>query len=89
MKKTIYKPPDGKLLRIRFDVEGDIIKSLRITGDFFIHPEEAIVDIEQFLIGKKIHIIDSALTEFLSDNNITVIGFSPIDLLSALRKAAL
>ncbi len=86
MKKTVYKPPNGKLLRIRFEEEDDVIKNLRITGDFFIHPEEAIVDIEEFLIGKRINVIESALKKFLLENDIIVIGFKPIDLLAALSK---
>ncbi len=84
MKKIIYKAPNGKLLRIQIDIDGDIIKNIKIAGDFFIHPEKAILDIERFLVGKKINDIETALREFLLNNNVMIIGFKPTDLFNAL-----
>ncbi len=84
MKKIIYKVPGGKLLRVQLNAEDGVIKNIKIAGDFFIHPEKAILDIEQFLVGKKINDIKSMLGEFLLNNNIIIIGFKPTDLFNAL-----
>jgi len=46
-----YKAPGGKLLRVRLTVEGGIITSIAVMGDFFMHPEEAIEDLERALTG--------------------------------------
>ena len=43
-----------KLLRIRAKVEKDIIKEIKISGDFFIYPEEGIGEIEKKLRNKNI-----------------------------------
>lgn len=52
MQQAIYKVPNGKLLKVFLELEGDIIKSVKITGDFFIYPEEKIVLLEQVLLGE-------------------------------------
>jgi len=42
--QSIYKVPQGKLLKIsiEYDEKNNIIRDIRITGDFFAYPEEAI-----------------------------------------------
>lgn len=87
MKQDIdYKVPDGKLLRLMVDIEKDTIKSIRIAGDFFIHPETAIIQIEKMLIGKKIDDVTDILNKFIEEKHIKVIGFRPSDLTNAMRK---
>ncbi len=51
-----YKVKGGKLLRVRLWIAPDIqrtprITALTITGDFFMHPEEALEMLEAALIG--------------------------------------
>jgi len=46
-----YKVAGGKLLRVCLDVHAGAIAAIRITGDFFMHPEEAIETLEQMLVG--------------------------------------
>ncbi|MBN1920248.1 MAG: hypothetical protein JW892_03310 [Anaerolineae bacterium] len=47
-----YKVKGGKLLRVRLHVsEAVCITALSITGDFFMHPEEALETLEQALLG--------------------------------------
>ena len=41
----------GKLLRLRAEVQGEQIIDLRITGDLFVVPKEAVFQLEQCLIG--------------------------------------
>ena len=49
--KSVYKIPNGKLLKIILDYDGknNLINSVRITGDFFAYPEESIEVIENEL----------------------------------------
>ncbi len=47
----MYKVPGGKLLRVRFVLEEEKIASIRFTGDFFLHPEESIEELEEKLRG--------------------------------------
>ena len=49
--KSVYKVPNGKLLKIllNYNEEDNTINSIRITGDFFAYPEEAIELIENRL----------------------------------------
>ncbi len=46
----------GKIVKIKlaYKQESHLIHSIRITGDFFVHPEEAIEQLEQGLCGVKL-----------------------------------
>lgn len=50
-----YKVPGGKLLRVQLTLDTlkapPTIADLRIHGDFFMHPEEAIEELEACLVG--------------------------------------
>ena len=50
-----YKVPGGKLLRVRLALDESrtppVIHEIRLTGDFFMHPEDAIEDLEARLTG--------------------------------------
>lgn len=51
---NVYK--SKKLIKISLEYIDDVkvIKSIRITGDFFLYPEEALDQLESLLIGMKI-----------------------------------
>ncbi len=87
MKHDIdYKVPNGKLLRLEVDMEKDTIRSIKISGDFFIHPETAITQIEGLLAGKSIDDVNDTVNRFIEENNVQLIGFDASDLTEALRK---
>jgi len=44
-----YKAPGGKLVRIRLKEEHGQIRSVKITGDFFLIPEESLGKLEKML----------------------------------------
>ena len=49
---NIYK--SKKLIKISLEyTDTNVISSIRITGDFFLYPEETLDQIEASLIGKK------------------------------------
>lgn len=49
--KSIYKIPNGKLIKIflDYDNKNKLINNIRITGDFFAYPEESIDIMEKKL----------------------------------------
>ncbi len=87
-----YKAIGGKLLRVRMTVTEDnppVIQTIRITGDFFMHPEEAIEDLEKVLIGAPLD--EAALRERVQtffDADVQVVGANVDDFVTALLKAA-
>ena len=46
----------GKIVKIKLEYkkESQLIHSIKITGDFFLHPEETIEQLEQGLCGVKL-----------------------------------
>ena len=81
--KAIIK--EGKLIRVKAKFDNDVIKSIRITGDFFLHPEEAIEDIEKTLIGSRIGEVHQKLKDAMK--NMEYEGISPESLTKAIEKA--
>ncbi|MBL7118554.1 lipoate--protein ligase family protein [Candidatus Bathyarchaeota archaeon] len=53
MKEALYKATKG-LIRVRLEMEGETVKGLEISGDFFMYPEDMLWELERFLIGKRI-----------------------------------
>jgi lipoate-protein ligase A len=49
--KSVYKIPNGKLIKIflDYDDKNKLIDNIRITGDFFAYPEESIDVMEKIL----------------------------------------
>jgi lipoate---protein ligase len=93
-----YKAAGGKLLRVRIAAAADadgvtVIQSITITGDFFMHPEEAIEDLERLLTGAPLE--EAALrarvqTFFAGDaspEDVQVVGAGVDDFVAALLKA--
>lgn len=73
-----------KLLRLQFELDYNIINDIKICGDFFIHPEEKIVLIEEALIGVKTKDVRKVFDEVVQKENIQVIGFNGEDLQKAI-----
>ncbi|MBI5413936.1 biotin--protein ligase [Candidatus Peregrinibacteria bacterium] len=51
MYQAVYKVPNGKLLKIFFELKDDKISEIKITGDFFLYPEEKITLLEEAITG--------------------------------------
>ena len=75
----------GKLIRVKAKFEDDRIKSIKITGDFFLHPEEGIESIEEALVGSKIEEVRLKLKEIMKDMEYA--GISPDSLANAIEEA--
>lgn len=80
----------GKFVRIKL-IANEYITDLQITGDFFLHPEESISQIEQNL--KNLHVqtseeeIEERIHATLAKNKANLIGVSPADLAQLIHRA--
>ncbi|MBM3229095.1 lipoyl synthase [Candidatus Parvarchaeota archaeon] len=79
--KSVFKA--GKLLKVFVEYDNHIRK-IKITGDFFLHPEEKIVEIEQGLVGVEAN--QAAVNQRLSVllKGIDVFGFDQLQLSQAI-----
>ena len=85
MREVDYKVKGGKLLRIEYELEGNVIKDIKITGDFFIYPEEGILFIENCLKGCSLEDCKERLEEIIEKYKIKLVGFSVKDLCKCLK----
>ena len=78
MKSLAIKMDNEKLVRISLEKEGEKIKTINISGDFFIHPESGISLLEDALDGIKIEKghLKEALDREVMDNHLELIGIS-------------
>lgn len=76
--KSVYKVPNGKLLKINldYDEKTNNIENVRITGDFFAYPEEAIEKIEEELKSTKLErrTLVEKIQSIINENEIEFIG---------------
>jgi hypothetical protein len=75
---SIYKVPQGKLLKIslEYDKKKNVITNIRITGDFFAYPEEAIELLEKKLqntVLDRVVLLDT-ISSLIAKNHIQFIG---------------
>lgn len=86
---SVYKIPDGKLVKVHLDFDKDIIVSVKIFGDFFMYPEEGIEKLESSLAGKKL--VEKDLVQAISDardlHGLEFFGLSPEGLATAILMA--
>ena len=80
----------GKMVRV--DVRyTNVILDLKLTGDFFLHPEETISALEACLAGASLPLEAERLIEklqtVLEDNRAELIGATSQDILAALHEA--
>jgi hypothetical protein len=78
--KSVYKIPDGKLLKISLDYndKNKKILDLLITGDFFAYPEEAIEILEEKLVNTTLNekILKDKIKNIIRENKIELIGLN-------------
>jgi hypothetical protein len=47
-----FKAPKG-VIKVELELKGDAISRISLSGDFFMHPEEALEQLERSLLGVK------------------------------------
>jgi len=87
--KATYKVEGGKLIKIQLRERGDKIQEIKITGDFFLHPEELIEELEKALVGKPLKEQDLAesIRSLMRERGATLLGASPEDFAKCILMA--
>ena len=78
--KSIYKIPNGKLLKVflDYDKKRNSINKICITGDFFAYPEEAIELVENKLKNTMLErkLLHEKIQSMVTRHNIQFIGLN-------------
>lgn len=79
----------GGLLRaaIAFDRPGDRIKQVWFTGDFFVNPRRAIVDLEAALKDAPLHEVRGRIDRFFQARAVDMLTLTPADFAVAVDAA--
>ena len=87
MGRVEFKVPGGKLIAAEAEAEGGRIVRVKITGDFFMHPEEAIEELEGSLTGVPVDegSLEEAMNGFFGSRSIELIGVAPGDFVHVIR----
>ncbi|MDP8011424.1 MAG: lipoate protein ligase C-terminal domain-containing protein [Thermoplasmata archaeon] len=80
--KFEYKGKGSKLIRLEIEWKNDKINRINIYGDFFLHPEESIFDLEKELINKDKNEIKEILNNFFK--KVEYAGIDPDTLYDAI-----
>ena len=84
------KVPGGKLVRVKVDFD-KTINSLQITGDFFLHPEDALEEMEKNVIGADVNVDDrflkNKLDEVIQKHKVMLVGVSSDDIARLIKGA--
>src|SRR3954462_2585139 len=85
-----YKVPQGKLVVVDFEIDGDLISGFRLAGDFFLEPDDALSAIDGAVDGLSVETdaktIAATITAALPDGT-TMLGFSADSVAVAIRRA--
>jgi lipoate-protein ligase A len=84
-----YKAPGGKLVRIRLKEEQGLIRSVKITGDFFLVPEESLGKLEKMLEDAQLREAELRLLvdRFFRGTGAQGLGVSADDFVKAILSA--
>jgi preprotein translocase subunit Sec61beta len=78
----------GKLIRVRAEMKGEEILDIRITGDFFSIPKEAVFRLEEALHGTRLDeaALRAEINRFYEEERPEMPGVSPEDVVQAILK---
>lgn len=85
-----YKTPGGKLVIVDFDVVDQRLANVRVTGDFFVYPEEAFASLSAALEGTSIEASETAVSDRVRNaipQGTELLGTSPQGIAIAVQRA--
>ncbi len=76
-------------MKIKLMTSSGQITEVKILGDFFLHPEETLLKIEDSLIGSRADktSIENTISQALADSNATLIGATAADIAKTILMA--
>ena len=86
MLASDYKAPGGKMLRVRLSEKDGRIESARISGDFFLIPEDSLPKLEKMLEDVRLDEGELRLLvdRFFRGTGAKGLGVSPDDFVKAI-----
>jgi len=83
------KVPNGKLVCVEVDADSEKTTKVRITGDFFLHPEDALDKVEASLTGIPLSACESELASRIKGSlgGAQLIGATAEDFARIFKKA--
>jgi len=87
LKQAEYKIPGGKLLAAEVEERGGALTRVKLVGDFFMHPEEAISGLEEVLTSSPLDDIEVRVEAFIREGAVTLYGVAPGDFAKVIRLA--
>ncbi|HWQ96377.1 MAG TPA: hypothetical protein VN368_03280 [Candidatus Methylomirabilis sp.] len=84
------KVKEGKVAKVEVEYD-EIIRNIRITGDFFMHPEDTLDKIEKSMVGLEKTVSEEAITSnisrIISAEDAQMIGISPGSIAGLVKEA--
>ncbi len=88
---AVKKITGGKLVRVDVRYSRDRIEHVKITGDFFLQPDELLEAMEDRLVGLSLPLAGARVAEdlqkLLDEQEAVLVGFTPLDLVEILAEA--
>lgn len=81
-----YKTSGGKLVVADFEVRDGRLRNVRVGGDFFLYPDDAIALIDAALNGAPTDADFAALIDAALPPDVEMLGFSPEAVAAAIRR---
>ena len=89
VRRSVFKVAGGKLVQVQLTPKNGKIQEIQITGDFFLHPEEMIEELEQNLIGKSLEktTLIETIERVIREKEVTLLGVSTTDFVKCILMA--
>jgi lipoate---protein ligase len=87
-----YKTPGGKLVAVDFDVDDGRLIHVIVHGDFFLYPEDALMNITNALEGMPAELAEREVADRIQaavPPGTEMLGFSPEAISIAVQRAFL
>jgi len=87
--RSVYKVEGGKMIKVELTHKGGKIEKIKIMGDFFLHPEDLIEEIESTLTGSPLEEkgLTNSIRAFMEEKGAVLLGASPEDLAKCIMMA--
>lgn len=84
-----YKAPGGKMVRVRLTERDGRIESVKLSGDFFLIPEDSLPKLEKMLVDVRLDESELKLLvdRFFRGTQAQGLGVSPEDFVKAILSA--
>lgn len=84
LRQHVWKAPGG-LLRCQCAIEDGVVAWVSLSGDFFVDPPRALLELEEALSGRPLETVKEEAAHFLARPGVSLPGVGPEDIERAVR----